>query len=1787
MRGTGRDRAAYGQSRALRHGALFLLGAVISSLVHIGPGHFGATTVSASSVYESAVLADSPSAYYRLGESSGSTAADDSGNGNNATYDATVTYGVTGALSGDSDTAIHGDGSHTPVTGSDSWTPTGASSWTVEGWIKSSSTSAKMLASWGDGSVNGHAIYFYMLDATHLQVSWSAGTNTFTTTASLSDGNWHYLTFTFDGTIIDSYVDGNATLWDTYAGTAPSTMNLTHTGSSWGIGGSGLQSTAPLDEVAVYPSTLSAGRINAHWAAGIGASSSSPSDTPGAYKTAVLADSPSSYYRLDEASGGTTAYDKSGNGHDETYGTGVTYSAGGALLGTTDNAMHGDGTNAPVTGSDSWTPTGASSWTVEAWMKSSDSSAKELVRWGDDRGSGTTMNLYMSDATHVVASWSAGVYTFTTGSDLSDGNWHDLAWTFDGSTLKAYVDSVATTLYSSSGTAPSTINLKHTGNSWAIGGGTLVSSAPIDEVALFPAALSATRITAHYVASGRTAPITTPPTAANNPTGHPFCLPCAIKAITASVGMPVNTKSGNFYHTFTDVAIPGRSYPLAIVRTYNSQNASTNSPFGYGWSFNYGMSLSCSSTTATITQEDSGTVSFTTGGSCSSGTWTSAAAYNIATLSYSGGTWTFKRQGQDTYTFNSSGQLTSEADLNGYTTSFSYTSGDLTAITDPAGRTLTLGWTGSDITSVTDANVTPNRTVSYTYNGSGELTDVTDVSSGDTHFAYDGSHRVTTMKDPVCEAIGAGCPGIQNHYDGNGRVDWQKDQLNHETDFSYSGTPDTVASGTTTITDPVGNVTVDGYQYGVRTYETRGYGTASAATTYFGYDPGTLVPTTIIDPNGNVTTQTVDSSGNVLTTTDPLGRVTTSTYNSFNELLTREDGKGVTTTNTYDGNGNLTSTSTPASGGSCTCQVTTYNHADGSHPGDVTSIDDPNGKTTSFHFDSNGYVDQVKDPVGNVTGTQRNADGWVTNSWTPKANCTWNSSPPTGCSSSYKTVYTYFDQFGDVGTVTDPLSHVTTYAWDADGTKTSVEDGNSNTTTYTYDAANRLTTTTRPDSTTQVTDYNDDSTVLDQKDGKGNAILTYGYDALGRVTTATDALSNVTAYTYDANGNKLTQKDPGGNCATPTKCTTMTYDADNELKTVSYSDGVTPNVTNVDYDADGQRTGMTDGTGTSAWTWDNLHRSTGYTTGNGATVSYGYGSDLKNQVGTITYPNSVGTVTQTWNDDGTLASVEDWNSKTTTFGYDANANLHTTTVPSTTNVTDTFGFNAGDQMTSVSDSNGSTLFSSTYGRDSNGQVSSDSSQAANQQDMKYTALSQLCYAGSSSSNACASAPANSYPYGFDNADNLTTMENAAHSGTNAQQFNNADELCWTVSGASANACGSVPTGGTAYTFDNKGNRTHVAPSAGAQTCNTYDQANRLTEIQTGTGSTCTSPTTVGTYAYDGSGIRESKTVSGTTTQFTWDGSSSSPMLLQQYDGTTKTSFIYGPGGVPVEQIAGSTTTYLHHDDLGSTRLITDSAGATGTATTQTWDPYGNSVSTSGSLTSPFGFGGAYLDGESGLYYAVNRYYDSTTGQWLTRDPAVSRTMSPYAYVMGNPLNMTDPFGLEGGPPVDPGALTADAGACGLTWEVPLLDLATCGSTVGGGLLDLGSMLLGGGGGGGSGDGGGGNGNSGGNDGTNNGEMAQTIAAQSWAGHSDSWRNDWNPGGIGCENDLQNYIEGVLNNPDDSAQGNYGRNQHYKAIAIDSWNNTVVIYDYTNPSMSTAFVTDDAEQYMQDVIAGRR
>jgi RHS repeat-associated protein len=120
--------------------------------------------------------------------------------------------------------------------------------------------------------------------------------------------------------------------------------------------------------------------------------------------------------------------------------------------------------------------------------------------------------------------------------------------------------------------------------------------------------------------------------------------------------------------------------------------------------------------------------------------------------------------------------------------------------------------------------------------------------------------------------------------------------------------------------------------------------------------------------------------------------------------------------------------------------------------------------------------------------------------------------------------------------------------------------------------------------------------------------------------------------------------------------------------------------------------------------------------------------------------------------------------------------------------------------------------------------------------------------------------------------------------------------------------------------------------------------------------------------------------------------------------------VYGLGGLSFEQINTSTGTvsYLHHDQAGSTRLLT---GSTGIVTGKcTYNAYGTPTC-EGTSTTPLGYDGQYTSSDTGLIYLRNRVYDPATAQFLTVDPLVGQTHAPYNYAGDNPLNEADPTGL--------------------------------------------------------------------------------------------------------------------------------------------------------------------------------
>ncbi len=153
------------------------------------------------------------------------------------------------------------------------------------------------------------------------------------------------------------------------------------------------------------------------------------------------------------------------------------------------------------------------------------------------------------------------------------------------------------------------------------------------------------------------------------------------------------------------------------------------------------------------------------------------------------------------------------------------------------------------------------------------------------------------------------------------------------------------------------------------------------------------------------------------------------------------------------------------------------------------------------------------------------------------------------------------------------------------------------------------------------------------------------------------------------------------------------------------------------------------------------------------------------------------------------------------------------------------------------------------------------------------------------------------------------------------------------------------------------------------------------------------------------------------------------------------SYIYGPGELPVEQISsGGTVTYLHHDQAGSTRLLT---GSTGTVTGKcTYSAYGTPTC-EGTTTTPLGYDAQYTSTDTGLIYMRARVYDTATAQFLSVDPLEAISGEPYSYAGDNPLSYGDSLGLLW-TPLAGGAAGADV-ACGATFEIPGVDIGTCGA----------------------------------------------------------------------------------------------------------------------------------------------
>lgn len=463
-----------------------------------------------TAAYRAAVRASEPSHYWRLDESTGTRLWDDAGD---APGTATgLTLGASGAMLNDSNTAVNSAGGSSPkmTTQDVSAAPAAV---TVEAWVRTTSTSGGRIVGFGDSatgtSTSGITDRMLYLDNSG-RANFAINDGSYRTVYSRSavnDGQWHHIVGTVDGDGMQLFVDGRRVGRD-QARTSPKIYNgywrigadqtngLTNKPTSAGLSGR-------IDDVAVYSAALSQSDIQSHYLASGRASNwtAAPTDVYGA---AVSTDAPDAYWRLNETASGTIVDSAVGGTTGNLSGT-VTRGQSSAIGSGTATTFNGS--SAMVVAQEAWNaPT---TYSAELWFKTTTTRGGTLIGFGN-----TASGLSASYDRHVVMQNDGKIQfgsgqpqtTLVTPTAYNDGQWHHVVATQGAGGMKLWLD---TQLVGSNSMAGSENYRGH----WRIGAdrtwGSTTSNyiaATIDEVAVYPTALSEQRVRDHFAASGRTVP---------------------------------------------------------------------------------------------------------------------------------------------------------------------------------------------------------------------------------------------------------------------------------------------------------------------------------------------------------------------------------------------------------------------------------------------------------------------------------------------------------------------------------------------------------------------------------------------------------------------------------------------------------------------------------------------------------------------------------------------------------------------------------------------------------------------------------------------------------------------------------------------------------------------------------------------------------------------------------------------------------------------------------------------------------------------------------------------------------------------------------------------------------------------------------------------------------------------------------------------------------------------------------------------------------------------------------
>jgi RHS repeat-associated protein len=147
-----------------------------------------------------------------------------------------------------------------------------------------------------------------------------------------------------------------------------------------------------------------------------------------------------------------------------------------------------------------------------------------------------------------------------------------------------------------------------------------------------------------------------------------------------------------------------------------------------------------------------------------------------------------------------------------------------------------------------------------------------------------------------------------------------------------------------------------------------------------------------------------------------------------------------------------------------------------------------------------------------------------------------------------------------------------------------------------------------------------------------------------------------------------------------------------------------------------------------------------------------------------------------------------------------------------------------------------------------------------------------------------------------------------------------------------------------------------------------------------------------------------------TARFQYDGAA----IIAEYDGSgvMQHRWVHGPGmDEPLVRYDGSGLSnkrWLHADERGSIIAHTNTSGSR--IQTNTYDPYGTPGASNAGL---FQYTGQVWLEDAGVYYYKKRTYHAELGRFMQADPiGHSGGVNLYAYVSGDPVNFTDPWGLS-------------------------------------------------------------------------------------------------------------------------------------------------------------------------------